>query len=426
MKTLINKSWLTSMCDKVREATGETGLITIGENGAGLCEKIDGIPEPMGVYAWKRMTADGAFVDFVVDNDETAYPTAGNEGPDGYIYGRLLYIPIYSVGGKTWTQTNLTNAAFLDVCYADDLWVAAGYYNTSSSPVGLWWSIDGETWTQGNITNAGFNYVVYGNGKWVAASANGGIYYSTDGKNWSKSNKTNGTFKCLAYGNGIFVAGGSGIGIWYSTDGINWTQVSYTSSNYIYSVAYGNGLWVACDGDYTHYSTDGKNWSPNYDLNAQCAYIVYDNGRWILGSNNGGMGPYYSTDGKNWTEGNTKFGGMAFGYGNGLWVAGSYFKGVYYSTDDGKTWVQSNITDIRFKTIICSDGIWVAGSDGNGIYYSEDGKTWVQSNITSNVFGKILFVDNTLVACGGNESGDKPGVYYSKGEITGYNTEFDL
>ena len=64
-KLLINKSLLTSLCDAVRAASGETGLINIGENGAGLCEKIGTIPEPMGVYAWKRYkVTQGASVSY--------------------------------------------------------------------------------------------------------------------------------------------------------------------------------------------------------------------------------------------------------------------------------------------------------------------------------------------------------------------------
>lgn len=54
MKTLINKSSLTSLCDAVRAATGETGLINIGENGAGLVGAIDEISADKGMYAWKR------------------------------------------------------------------------------------------------------------------------------------------------------------------------------------------------------------------------------------------------------------------------------------------------------------------------------------------------------------------------------------
>lgn len=54
MKTLINKSWLTSMCDKVREATGETGLISIGDNGAGLCGAIRKIDAGVCEWVWKK------------------------------------------------------------------------------------------------------------------------------------------------------------------------------------------------------------------------------------------------------------------------------------------------------------------------------------------------------------------------------------
>nr|DAO45091.1 MAG TPA: Sortilin-related receptor-Propeller, Receptor, PROTEIN BINDING [Caudoviricetes sp.] len=68
---------------------------------------------------------------------------------------------------------------------------------------------------------------------------------------------------------------------------------------------------------------------------------------------------------------------------DGLWVAGGYSTGLYYSID-GKIWKQSNITSGHIYSIYNANGLWVVGgSSSKGILYSVDGKTWTSSNITS-------------------------------------------
>ena len=86
---------------------------------------------------------------------------------------------------------------------------------------------------------------------------------------------------------------------------------------------------------------------------------------------------------------------------NGIWVVTSKNnQGLYYSTD-GKTWEQSNRTDIAFKSVYNANGIWVAGTgNGFGLYYSTDGKTWVQSNITSGSFNSVYNANGIWVAAG--------------------------
>jgi hypothetical protein len=50
---------------------------------------------------------------------------------------------------------------------------------------------NGTEWTQSNITNEAFISIYNANGIWVASSYNYyGLYYSTDGKNWTQSNIT--------------------------------------------------------------------------------------------------------------------------------------------------------------------------------------------------------------------------------------------
>ena len=89
MKTLINKSTLTSMCDTVRAATDTADLIELGVCGAGFISKLTGIGE--GKYAWQRTDASGN-VDFVTADDENKYPESG-AGADGYAYNKIIPPP---------------------------------------------------------------------------------------------------------------------------------------------------------------------------------------------------------------------------------------------------------------------------------------------------------------------------------------------
>ena len=59
------------------------------------------------------------------------------------------------------------------------------------------------------------------------------------------------------------------------------------------------------------------------------------------------------------------------------------------SFPNGTKWTQSNITSGTFYGLCYANGIWVAGSNNKGLYYSTDGKTWVQSSITTNEISRI-------------------------------------
>lgn len=111
-----------------------------------------------------------------------------------------------------------------------------------------------------------------------------------------------------------------------------------------------------------------------------------------------------SPNGRQWTL-SSNDSGTALGYHLGEWTVGSTYDadavpiyteyhaptgisvkaetGLYYSTDRGSTWVQSNITSGTFCTVYNDHGIWVAGGT-TGLYYSVDGQTWVQSNVIEN------------------------------------------
>jgi hypothetical protein len=96
---------------------------------------------------------------------------------------------------------------------ANGIWIASGGSDYST---GLYYSIDGKNWTQSNITNGGFYCAYNANGIWVAShSYYGGLYYSIDGITWTQSNITDKSFYEIYNANGIWVAAG-GDGLYYS------------------------------------------------------------------------------------------------------------------------------------------------------------------------------------------------------------------
>ena len=118
--------------------------------------------------------------------------------------------------------------------------------------------------------------------------------------------------------------------------------------------------------------------------------------------------------GKTWTQSDITSGSFsALYYADGIWVAGSMYKGLYYSTN-GKTWTQSNLTSEYFSALYYADGIWVAGSQYNGLYYSTNGKTWTQSDLTSGSFSALYYADGIWVA---GERQNGKGLYYSQSKL---------
>ena len=69
--------------------------------------------------------------------------------------------------------------------------------------------------------------------------------------------------------------------------------------------------------------------------------------------------------------------------------------GIYFTSDSGANWTQSNVTTGDFLSVdLSSNGTkGIAGSiAGNGIYYTSDsGATWTQRNLTTNNFFVLHF-----------------------------------
>jgi len=128
---------------------------------------------------------------------------------------------------------------------------------------------------------------------------------------------------------------------------------------------------------------------------------------------------YTSNSGVNWTQSNIttgNFNSIALSSNgiNGVAVSNSN-AGIYYTNNSGATWTQSNITTGNFNSVaLSSNGInGVAVSNSNaGIYYTNNsGATWTQSNITTGDFSSVaVSSDGTN---GVAVSNSNAGIYYT-------------
>ena len=187
------------------------------------------------------------------------------------------------------------------------------------------------------------------------------------------------------------------------------TDTSSSSNNlYTFQLDTPTGFHVSKNCDYViSYPTDSSEYIKEKRIIDVDPYI-------FVACSYSDKGLYYSNDGKSWIQSNITNGNFHNVYNaNGMWITCSYDnnggKGLYYSTD-GKIWTQSNITSGIFHTIYNANGIWVAGSySDKGLYYSTDGKVWTQSNITSGNFNDVYNANGIFVAC----SYSSKGLYYS-------------
>ena len=234
--------------------------------------------------------------------------------------------------GKTWTQSNKTDATFDSLCITDTNRVLAGCSDT------LWYSDDnGETWTQltslpatcyvmcktstGRIIG-GFSYTI-------------GIGYSDDnGETWTTLNSITATGRIIACTQG---SGGSNYHIIYSDDdGETWAASNITGDGWTGMCVTPTGRIIVCSSSGIWYSDDnGVNWvnavSNTYYWRGLC---VTTTGRVIV-------------------------------------CCGYQGRGIWYSDDNGITWIRVRRGEYHSVYAIPNNKV-VIGEDATGILYSED------------------------------------------------------
>lgn len=132
--------------------------------------------------------------------------------------------------------------------------------------------------------------------------------------------------------------------------------------------------------------------------------FAFGNGVVVAGSganDYSGGNVYYSRDnGVNWTEADGFFGFCdALAFGDGVFVAGKHYGGLWRSVDNGATWSVSGKDSGSFGSIVFGNGVFVAnGADNGSLVVSKDGgSTWTTVfsygvNLKSIVFSNGIFV----------------------------------
>jgi hypothetical protein len=128
----------------------------------------------------------------------------------------------------------------------------------------------------------------------------------------------------------------------------------------------------------------------------------------IAGSVSTGL--WYSSDsGQTWSQSNKTDGFFITVHMVGSnAIAGSHSgRGLWYSSNSGVTWSQSDKTDDFFRTVYMEGSNAIAGSNSDtGLWYSSNsGQTWVQSNKINNNFRTVYMVGTNAIAASNSDTG---------------------
>ncbi|HSU26927.1 MAG TPA: hypothetical protein VLJ68_00985 [Chitinophagaceae bacterium] len=231
---------------------------------------------------------------------------------------------------------------------------------------GNWYSLDGKTWTKSSLTNsignlAFLDYVVFKNAVYGLGHFDGNIekysltspiYKSTDLKKWTVLANNSNLPKRFFYHPFVFnekiwiIGGGNGItkyaDIWNSTDAVHWTQqadhLPFGKRQGSQFVVFHNRIYMLNNDVWS--SADGIAWKKEtneiYIGESIFGYasVVYDDKIWLLGCNRNGKFKseiLVSSNGKDWTTQHapwTPRGGIAATIHNGkIFMTGGKYGG---------------------------------------------------------------------------------------------------
>lgn len=333
--------------------------------------------------------------------------------------------------GKTWNQSEYSsnglkiNTGLFNVSMSSDgtYAVAGNYFPVPAAlhPEGIWYSSDGgQTWSQSNKSNHIYQYIcISGDGKTAIAGSNDklpgtdyGISYSSDyGQNWNASN-FNFPFQSLTFTN-----------VSISYDGKN--AIAIQTKNDVPSPTNEYKIW---------YSTSyGVTWFPSATPISTTIVITHISiskyGLKAIAATSG-QGLYYSTDGGvSFTQSNNTNG--TFYYTSlsdtGLKAIACGSSGIWYSSNGGQTWANGSLLS-SYIAVISGDGKKaIAGttsiesglqySNNSGAYWSQVSTNTVGSFSTAQNFNNMVINNNGTRAIAGG-SGDGPlsggnGMWYS-------------
>ena len=282
---------------------------------------------------------------------------------------------------------------------------------------------DGLTWSEANNGYWGVNVlaVSYLNGFFFAGvqqiSGPALLFRSDDnGDSWSQINiidLTDVTISSFCKNdNYIFV--GSRNKIFRSSDnGLHWTQTSYNIWPVTSMKCIGNNLFVGTDGGEICISTDnGDGWTTLGEHHGYAYDLAVFNGDLIVSF--GSIVYKYSLTDSLWT---TLFNSTAISYTYDLETNGSniYYgtlQGLYMSSDGGANWDNLGLYTAEINSIGISNGYIIAGGSHTGIFTStNNGTSWLETGILNNTYVQAIGIDGENLFSANNSSN---GVFTSR------------
>jgi len=343
------------------------------------------------------------------------------------------------------TQSNLDpGKSFLFVSASSDGTKAVGG-GGGLSLKGLWYTTDsGKTWNQSKYSNGlsintdTFNVSMSSDGTYAVAGYYASfvpldILYSSDsGQTWRQSNSGSNLYQyvCISGDGNTAIAGSSsnGYGISYSSSsGASWNTVPFsglqaqlTFTNVSISYDGKNAVIIQTNNNFSSPTTEyklwhsvnsGANWalsgtSPQISITNSINHISISKYGLKAIAATSGQGLYYSTDGGvSFTQSNNTNGTFYYTSlsDNGLQAIACGDGGIWYSNNGGQTWINGT-TKPSYNAVISGDGkkaiAGIVGSvPGSGLLYSINGGAyWNQvSTNTSGSFSSTKNLNNIVI-----------------------------
>jgi len=313
--------------------------------------------------------------------------------------------------GYTWNQNNngLTDNNIRDIVFVNDEKIIIG----ARSGQILQSTNDGQSWENlgsGVSANNALSIVIGENGYFFAGTDNDGVSRSTDnGLSWTTINNglTNTVVHSLAVDTGGIIYAGTAKGIYRTTDNGNyWTRTLGFADTTIKRIEINDSGFIFAQVDiFLFRSTDGgSNWQnvcdkiiyvpfPIRSIYGAKAFTIAKNGDIIIGDDSRLL--HKSTDnGDSWNKvepiytripfwDETYASINSFDVNSNGDIYASTSEGLFYSNDDGSSWVELNskLADWKVTSIeSASDGYVFAGTRNGAFRSTNNGDTWTINN----------------------------------------------
>jgi len=322
--------------------------------------------------------------------------------------------------GQSWVHTNLDNQFINALCA---LSVQGRQFVFAGTNSGVFMSSDaGISWLNTSITAV--TTALTTDAKRVFAGTWNGVCYTTDaGSTWIQTAPDYGASVLAINGPNIFEA--NGYGVYRSTDnGATWLPSLIRSAGINSLAIKSNNVYAGTPDESVCVSTNnGVTWTNHivayntmFPVTSLAMFVSTSGINQLLA---GGRGLYISSDnGTSWTPINS-LQSMAvqslavIGEGSETKIfAGTVDYGVFYSTDAGSNWTQSQLYDQDVVALgLYGSSILAANKSANlslGVYISTNyGGLWRQTSIDQNeTFVNAFDVKDSIIFAGGYRSTD--------------------